>query len=343
MRFHGLLPRDAEADGILATVTREPRIRDWLADWKCPVVRMMTSQFDLPYPAVEGDYGAAGRAGARHLLELGHVHYACYSVGRQPDTGEFREGFESELARAGRRVHWLDIPTTDLRLPSRESRSRWLATELKRLPHPLAVAGDDDRRGLELLAACELAGLRVPEDVAVLGCDNHVIEQKLSPLAMSSVDVNFEGIGREAASLLDRLMRGEAAAGGVIKVPPQGVVARQSTATFVTDSPGITAAVVFLREHFPEPLRIAQLARLAGLSKRAFETEFKRRVGRPPREEIQRVRLACAARLLRDTDFKLSAIAVESGLGSASQLCRAFVEAHGASPNAWREQVRNSL
>src|ERR1041385_405625 len=43
MRFHGLLPRETEADGILATVTRESKVRDWLAGWKCPIVRMMTS------------------------------------------------------------------------------------------------------------------------------------------------------------------------------------------------------------------------------------------------------------------------------------------------------------
>ena len=61
-------------------------------------------------------------------------------------------------------------------------------------------------------------------------------------------------------------------------------------------------------------MRLAELARQACLSERVLETEFKRRVGRSPREELRRARLACAARLLRDTDLKLVADAAESGI-----------------------------
>src|SRR4030095_10912951 len=76
MRFHGLFPSEKEADGILTTVTTE-RVRDWLLQWRdCPTVRMIASPFaDLPYPAIEGDYAAPGRAGAEHLLGTGPVPY----------------------------------------------------------------------------------------------------------------------------------------------------------------------------------------------------------------------------------------------------------------------------
>jgi transcriptional regulator GlxA family with amidase domain len=127
-----------------------------------------------------------------------------------------------------------------------------------------------------------------------------------------------------------------------IKVPAHGVVARSSTATYVTDSPGITAAVLHLREHFHGPVRLATLARVAGMSERVFESEFKRRVGRSAREEIQRARLAAAGRLLRDTDLKLDAVAVESGLGSARKLCAIFAEAYGATPTAWRQRAKQA-
>ena len=346
MRFHGVFPPDKAADGILATVTGivSGRVCDWLADrTDCPIVRMLSTELDLPYPAVEADYAAAGRASARHLLELGHVHCASYSICESKDTRQFLQGFGTELAAAGQRAQRLDFGAAlpgRQELAGRAGRCEWLRDELKRLPKPLAVVSDDDRRALELLTACGLAGLRVPEDVAILGCDNRPVEQRMARIPLSSVDMNFRRVGWEAAALLDRLMQGATPPAGVIKVPPTGVVARRSTTTFVTDSPGITAAVLYLREHFREPLGLAELAQRAGLAKRRFESEFKRWVGRTPREELQRVRVSCATRLLRDTNLKLDAIAVESGLGSARKLCAIFAEVYGLSPNAWRQRTR---
>lgn len=352
MRFHGHLPPvDQPGEGILATVTGSTpageRVRDWLAARNdCPIVRMTSTNFILPYPAVEVDYAAAGKIGARHLLELGYVHFAFYLLFDIKDNSEARNSFEAELTTAGRGAYRLNFqaahPGWGSLQVEPEERHRWLANELKHLPKPLAVMGDDDRRSLELLAACDLAGLRVPEDVAILGCDNHWVEQGMSRIPLSSVDMNFNGAGGRAAALLDELMQGAVPPSRVIKVSPVGVVARRSTATFVTDSAGITVAVVYLREHFHEPIRLAHLARLAGMSVRVFQSEFKRRVGHSARDELQRARLACAARLLRDSDLKLEAIAMESGFGSAAQLCRFFARAYGSSPNVWRERMKGN-
>lgn len=342
MRLHGIFPPAVNAAGIVATIAggADGRVRDWLAAQKgCPIVRMFPTRFDLPYPAVETDYVAAGRAGAKHLLELGNVNYAFYSLGVQPDSLEVWQGFSAELAALGRHAHLLKIGTHDSWTVVREERQSWLAAQLKQLPKPLAVMGDDDRRGVELLRACALAGLRVPEDVAILGCDDHWVEQGMSPISLSSVDMNFKGVGKKAAALLDDLIHGKQPP-PITKVPPIGVIARRSTATCVTDSAEVTAAIVFLREHFHEPLHIARLARRAGMSERVFELEFKRWVGHSAREELRRTRMARAMQLLRDTDLKLEAIAMESGLTSAARLCRAFSEAHGVTPNAWRAQAK---
>jgi LacI family transcriptional regulator len=276
-------------------------------------------------------------------MELGHVHFAFHWLIDIPDVLEVRNAFEAELAAAGRRSYRLDFPAAHpgmvaAQIP-RADRERWLASQLKRLPKPLAIMADDDRRALELLCACDRAGLRVPEDVAILGCDNNPVHLAMASIPQSSVDVNFKSLGKEAARLLDQLMRREVPNVRVIRPAIRGVMARQSTATFVTNSAGITAAVRYLREHFHERPRLAELAQRAGLSVRVFESEFKRHVGHSAREELQRARIACAARLLRDTKLKVDAIAVESGFGSASKLCGAFAKAYGFSPNAWRQRV----
>lgn len=343
MRFHGMFPSETEADGILVTAVGS-RVRRWMAKWEnTPVVRIGWEVPGWDWPSVEVDYEESARCGARHLMELGHVNHAFYSLVTRDEVSAMKAAFMSGLASAGLTAHHLDFEAVHgdaaLEVP-REERLRWLAGELAALKKPLAVMGDDDRRALELMAACGLAGLRVPEDVAIVGCENRNIEGLMAPVPLSSVDTNWRRVGREAALLLDRQMSGKTLPVRQVKVPPRGVVARASTATFVTDSQGITRALLHIREHFPQPIRLEDLARMAGMAERQFRDEFKRLVGRGPRAEIHRARLACAARLLRDTDLKLDAIAVESGLGTARKLCEIFAEVHQMTPTAWRQQAR---
>ncbi len=164
------------------------------------------------------------------------------------------------------------------------------------------------------------------------------MEVNLSPVPLSSIDLNRRQTGRKAAEILERMMDGACEPPQSHTVPPRGVEGRASTATFVTSNPGITRAVLHIRTHYPEPLRLTSLARLAGMSERQFRTEFTRLTGRCPREEIFRARMAAVTRLLRDTDLKLEAIAVESGFGSAKKLCEYFNRAYGMTPHRWRLQ-----
>jgi LacI family transcriptional regulator len=345
MRFHGCFPSEKHSDGILATVNT-PRVAKWLADRPdCSIVRMLATPLeDLPYPAVEVDYYSAGRLGARHLLELGHKEFAFYWMFDVPDAAEIRLGFAAEMEAANRPVHWMlmsaAFPGRDIFAVPRDERLAWLDNQLLHLPRPIAIMCDDDRRALEILHSAERAGLKVPEEIAILGCDNHAVELGMARIPLSSVQIDFREIGYRAAELLHDIMSGRPAPSEPIKVPAKKVVARRSTATFVTDNPGITAAVLHLREHFHTPLRVEQLARIAGVSTRVFEIQFRRCVGCCAREAIHRARLACAARLLLDSDLKLDAIAVESGFGSGKYLSAAFTKVYGLGPSVWRQQIR---
>lgn len=343
MRFHGEFPGEREADGILMIATGE-RVRKWVRGWDgTPRVNMGEPIQDLDCPSIGVNYAEAARAGARHLLELGHVNFAFYSLVAYGEGLDMRGTFAEELAQSGLSMKLIDFSAVHgdaaLHVP-REERLQWLARELLAQKKPLAVMADDDRRSLELMAACDLAGLRVPEDVAIVGCENRSLEVRLSRVPLSSVDMNWRRVGREAAILLDRIMAGEGTSIHHLKVPTRGVVGRASTATFVTESQGISRALLYVREHFPQPMKMTDLSKMAGMSERQFRSEFKRLVGRSPRSEIHRARLSSATRLLRDTDLKLDAIAAESGFGSAKKLCEVFAETHGMTPTGWRQKAR---
>ncbi len=344
MRFHGMLPSETEADGILVTGYSE-RVQQWMGQWQdTHCVHLGMAPENLPLPWVDVDYDEAARAGARHFLELGHLNFAFYSLVNLPETLRVRDAFAAELRAAGRFATVIDFEAVHeaatLAVP-RDERLLWLAQQLDSLKKPLAVMTDDDRRSLELVAACDMLGLRIPEDVSILGCENRAVETSMSRVPLSSVDMNWRLAGRRAAELLDQMMEGTGSARN-IRLNPLGVVARASTATFITDCPRITSALLHIRQHFAQPLRLIDLARMSGMSENRFRSEFKRLVGHSPRTEIHRARLVTATRLLRDTGLKLDAIAFESGLGNAKKLCDIFAEHYGMTPTAWRSKGREA-
>lgn len=345
MRFHGMLPSETEADGILVTGYSD-RVQEWMKGWQeTPSVHMGMAPPTLPIPWVDVDYAGAGRAGARHLMELGHLNFAYYSLVNAPDSIRAQVAFSEELAASGRTAALIDFEAAhgDEALDDipRDRRLNWLAEQLAAMKKPLAVMTDDDRRSLELVVACDRVGLRIPHDVSILGCENRTVEVSMSRVPLSSVDLNWRLAGRKSAELLDRMMEGSGKLEN-IRVRPMGVVGRASTATFVTESPEITRTLLHIRENSSQPLRMNDLARMAGMSQRQFRSDFKRLVGHSPRTEIHRARLATASRLLRDTELKLDAIAFESGLGNAKKLCEVFAEDYGITPTAWRLQGKEN-
>lgn len=324
--------RQEDWDGVLGIVSTA-ETRSWLETQTCPVVHILES---AAVPAVDADWEEIGRHGAEHLLSLGSLACAFYRLGESVQTNRMWDGFSGTLAAAGREVHLLDAGSQSEATP-RLARWTWLCEELSKLPRPLAVMVEDDRFVSDVFEAADLLGWRIPQDLAVLGTDNRSLVLGKLPIPVSSVDTNLREIGRAAAELLDRLMKGESPPGDVRVIAPFGVVARQSTATFVSGHPGLDKVVNHLRKHFASPLQVPDLARFAGLSVRSLQTAFKAEMGYSLSDELSRLRLKEASRLLRDTDLKLESVALESGFGTASYLCRVFRKHFGETPSRYRE------
>ena len=349
MRFTRVLPSLEGAAGILVSCASD-RIWEWLADItnlpvvhaEFPVTSSVPKVLAGARHAVEPDYREAGRLIARHLLELGMPRFYFWNIpwGTEPEF----EGFKEVLAAHGKAVTHLAHEASRggflFGSRSRDERVDWLARYLQTVETPAGFMFSDDVGAVEMMEACCRCRLRVPEDIAIVGCDNRQVEQALAPVPLSTVDMNYRRIGRQSAILLDDLINGRRRSPEVHFVPPAGLIIRQSSATYICDSPAISAAMIHLRRHFREPLRIGQLAKLAGLSLRAFQIEFKRHTGRTALEVLQSVRIAEVERLLRETDLKLDAIAVECGFSSGQYLSDAFLAIHRVRPSVWREAVK---
>ena len=341
------LPQDVTPDGILLTAS-EPRMLDWAARFSCPVVHMH-SLLRMPGKepvAVHLDYAAAGRMGARHLLETGAPYYAFFRRFPADDSKLMRDAFLEEITSAGYRPLLLDMPDEMPEMQAiqpiqRARRIEWLAQRLPGLPTPIAIMAEEDRFAVDLILAARRVGLRVPEDIAVLGSEDDPLEYGLSPVSVSSVECRLEASGAVAAACLRKLMAGRELASRELLLPPVRVTARRSTDFFNHPDPRIAAAILHLRRNYREPIDAESLARIAAVSRRGLQDVIKSVTGRTLTDELARLRLTHAEKLLRTTDLKLLAIAYESGLGQDKNLIRLFQKKHGVSPGTWREMIKS--
>lgn len=341
------LPQDVTPDGILLTAS-EPRMLDWTARFSCPVVHLH-SLLRMPGKepvTVNLDYAAAGRMGARHLLETGAPYYAFFRRFPAEDSTLMRDAFLEEITSAGFRPLLLDMPDEmpdmqAIQPIQRARRIEWLAQRLPGLPTPIAIMAEEDRFAVDLILAALRVGLRVPEEIAVLGSEDDPLEYGLSPVSVSSVECRLETSGVVAASCLRELMAGRELASRELLLPPVQITARRSTDFFNHPDPRIAAAILHLRRNYREPINAESLARIAAVSRRRLQDVIKSVTGRTLTDELARLRLMHAEKLLRTTDLKLLAIAYESGLGQDKNLIRLFQKKHGVSPGKWREMMKS--
>jgi LacI family transcriptional regulator len=209
---------------------------------------------------------------------------------------------------------------------------QWLAG----LPKPVGIMACNDSRGRHLLEACRQLGLRVPDDVAVIGVDNDDLMCELAIPPLSSVAQDAEGVGYQAAGLLDQLMRGRRRRPTHLVVPPTCLVERESTDLVATDDPLVSGALRFIREHATEGIGVADVVRHLDVSRSTVEKRLKRHLGRTAHDEIQRVRLEAARRLLATTDLPLHVVAQRAGYSTVQYMCAVFKRELGHPPGQLR-------
>jgi len=140
--------------------------------------------------------------------------------------------------------------------------------------------------------------------------------------------------------LLDQMMAGRKWASAAHLISPLGVATRQSSDVLAIEDRHIAQAVRYIREHACQPINIEAVLKVVPLSRRLFETRFKKLLGHTPHEEIIRVRMNRIKELLTQTDLSLAQIAERTGFEHLEYLSAAFKKKVGLPPNRYRAQSR---
>lgn len=337
--------REWQAHGVLGHVFEEGLAKE-LTALEVPWVNTTLTIPWLDVPAVDAHHSQVGRMAAEYLLQRSFRSFGFFG-NKWALFSRLRElGFRQRLQESGFDAvpHYADY------LPMRPTSSSWVQTDaevstwLHSLPKPVAVFCCHDVPACDLIEACANLQLRVPEDVAILGVDNDRFECEMAHPTLSSIALPTREIGRTAAAMLDQAMRvadgnGGTPSGNARLISPSHVVARRSTDVHAVDDSCVQRALTFMKDECASDIGVNDVATAAGLSRRQLERRFRDAMGRTVLNEIHRLRVERALKLLAESNMKIDTIAYRVGFSGARQMADVFRKLLGKAPSQFRNNA----
>jgi LacI family transcriptional regulator len=330
-------------DGVIARI-EHPTLARQLRRLDVPIVDLFDKRMLPNVPAVLADHKAIARLAADHLMSLGLRHFAFCGFSGLAFSEQRGKYFHEYLAARGHEtLVFGQRGRTRIRALTRvETRAQYQTGELtawlRSLPKPIGILACNDGRAYGLLHTREEHGIRVPDDIMIVGVDNDPVWCELSGLSLSSVDPNAERIGYEAAALLDRMMNGHRRIPEKTLVSPRGVVVRQSTNALAIPNREMADLLRYVREHACEGLTVKLLCRHTATARSTLCRWFAKHLGHSPAEELARIRVDRIKELLSTTTMSLEEITHRCGFTHIETMHRLFKRATGTTPGGYRSQ-----
>jgi LacI family transcriptional regulator len=303
----------------------------------CPVISVNDDASSHGIASVCLDERQIAELAARHLLERGLRDLTTFRFNDGPFAVARERGFVDAVRASGARLApgwWRDGAEPPRSHEDPAALLEWLTG----LPRPCGVFACADSWARVVARYAQVAGLRIPEDLALLGVDNDTVDCELSAPPLSSVAVPWLSVGQKAALLVQRALSGANIERERIVVPAVDVVPRRSTDVTNVDDALVAHAMAWITEHASRPLTLHSIARGVSCSRQRLEQRFRAAIGRTVMQELRRARVDIAKRLLSTTELALPLVAEQCGFSSAALLSVAFRRETGVPPGAYRKR-----
>ncbi len=334
--------RTWRGDGIIAQITDRVNLQQYRAAARrgIDVVDVAGLVPDIGLPQVISDSIAIGRMAAEHFIERGYKNLGFSGTPGLLHSDQRLAGFRQAAQQAKIDIQVFNPHRMHRVLGINEADDQELTRWVLSLTKPCGVMALSDGRARQLAEACHRASVRVPDQIAIIGVDNDEIICELMAPRLSSVAVPTEQIGYAAADMLAALMAGNPPDQQQVLIPPTAVAERYSTAALAIEDPDVAAALRLMRENRGKPYNVDQLLRELPVSRRRLEMLFRKFLGCSPHQEIERLRLAYAQRLLAETDWPIPQVAERCGYNSLAHFSHMFRKKCDVPPSAYRRRYR---
>jgi len=324
-------------DGIIARATTNLAAKAAAAG--VPVVNVWLNSPARSLPAVLHDVAAGARLAVDHLVARGVRRFAHIGYPNDRLTELQRETIREVIEPLGADLVSHEMPPGVGR-PGREwaafqkSLDRWMSTWQR----PIGVIVAHDTPARYLADRCQQRGLRVPDDVAIVGTCNEPIVCQQSEPTLSSVEFGFDAVGERAAALLDELMAGRPVPASAVLVPPVEIAVRQSSDVFAVADTLVAEAVGYIVAHEGRRLQVEDVARRFEVCRRTLDRRFHDALGRSVAREIARVRIERLKQHLAEGNAPLKTLASRLGFSNQQRLCETFRRLVGMTPGEFRRR-----
>jgi len=331
--------RKLSANGVIAHVADLGLIKH-IAHLGVPMVISSMKRAKVAPHVVVTDNDAIGRMAADYFLGRGFRCFAYCGFEEMYWSKQRGKSFCRKVTEAGGKMHVYRPPMRRKKPWTEENEWSPLVHWLRSLPRPTALLACNDDRGRQVLAACETPELKVPNDIAILGVDNDEFICETTYPKLSSITLNAEAAGYNAASLLGQLMMDQANCQpqNQIVVSPLSIVERASSSILAMEDREVAAALRFIREHPRELIQVDDVADRVGLSRRALQQRFHHILGHSVHDEVKRTRVDQMAYMLISTNLSIREIARFFQYDEVRNISRYFRQQTGLTPSQYRKK-----
>lgn len=323
-------------DGAIVHAARA-RYSDILRNVGIPYVNTSQAQSNPPKPLVGLDNVAVGRMGAEHL-----IHKGIRRILISPPRGELgRHRAAGVIAVANEKgAEVIELKKNPGKNWPSKSEIRDQAIELSSFRGPVGHVAFSDFEASGFVQAARVAGLNIPDDLAVVSINNdEVFCESLIP-HLSSVALPGREVGSKAAHMLHDLLRGKEIPNSTILLQPSRVVQRQSTDRLNFHDETVNRALAFMRGRYTEGIKVDDVLTAISCSRSTLEKAFRKNLDNTPLQVLHRLRSERAQELLTQTDLSVEEIAENCGFNDTVSLWSVFKKYSGMTPSDFRRTHR---
>jgi LacI family transcriptional regulator len=321
-------------DGI---IMRDSLITEELLKLKVPtILAIHSSSYPKDLPVIKTDSFSIAKMASDHLIGKGLKNFAFCGFDDydwSKERGLYFSRFNSE---AGYKTH-IYIQPKRIKKNDWENEQQHVRRWIKVLPKPVGIFACNDDRGQHILEVCKMIHLKVPEDVTVIGVDNDPMVCDISDPPLTSIALNVESAGYEAAKFMDIMITKKKISGKQIMVSPTHIVERQSSDILAVNDPEVAQAIYFIKKNASNKILVKDVVKTTRLSRRTLERRFKQTIRRSIYSEIKRVRIELISKMLIETDLPISHISSFFNFTDVEHISRYFKMEKGVGLREFRK------